>query len=722
MINRQVFKQIVGEAQDALLQYHLNDAIFLITSLLKEIDSEELAREFESIERDYTAMLTFLANGGQDAAQEEMQAGMVCKTYLLLNKIDICFSQKQDDDYIGQCHKQYITQQMLYGSYTDESSMPLRTIDATEGFLMGLESTVCTPNLSRSLNIALKSSTSDTRKSIISGMALAIWSRFSPQALSILAEYASTEPRALVTLVMVAIKYPRLLKLFPESEELLKRTLQAPENSEWVFRTNREIFMSAQSETLERKIRNELIPKLIDGAKDERLRMGFDFDEDDNDAFEKMMKKSLAPTDKKTEKKQQQFMASAMQLLDMQQEGVDINTEMFVNSMRMPFFQNLSNWFLPFDAKHESIRSITYPDGKPNILLKMILEQGKMCDIDLYAVTLMLGETFKNSMVKEMLNMMKGQMQEAEAVTGEDYKREPVTAEQEIMGFVRVLYRLFVKSKWKNQLTNLFSYSINFLDNELLKPVFLNNTKLLSNMGQLMYKYERHDEAYAYLKQHEKLEGSDANSLSMMATCLQTMGKYRQAANLLIQADILDPNNAVTLGQLVSCYQRMECNEEHLDCLLRLEQLMPESSKIITETGLCLMKLGRYQEASQRFYKLEVEEKKVVPSMRAIAWCSFKQNKYDTALRYYKKIYNTPNAATWEDYLNGGHTSWLLGDMQSALTLYHQYIKRYLTDDPKITDSLTPFDKDAPELMLHGKKQREIDLMHELIMHNEKSL
>ena len=183
---------------------------------------------------------------------------------------------------------------------------------------------------------------------------------------------------------------------------------------------------------------------------------------------------------------------------------------------------------------------------------------------------------------------------------------------------------------------------------------------------------------------------------------------------------MLNPDSLGIQKLMLMVYENSGDEEKKLEVLLHLEELMPENSSITTETGLCLMKLNRFQEASQRFYKLELEEKRIVPSMRAIAWCALQQKKYDTAMRYYTKLFRIPGAPRWEDYLNGGHVAWITGDIPHALSLYHQYIKHYLTDDPKITDALEPFDKDAFLLAEAGKSSREIRLMREMLQYNEK--
>ncbi len=709
MMTKEVFKQIVGEAKDALEHFHLSDALFLMASLLKETDNDDYTREFESIERDYNAMLDFLVNGGTDPGQEEMQSRMVRKTFLLLNKLDTYARIKREDDYYASCYHRATDPNYLY--------------DATGS--RAFEIAYCAnalPHSFEELELRYSHYNEREKQQFIAGLMLNIWEYFTPKTLQLLVGLAYSEPRALVALVIMALKHERVIPLFPESDKLIRELFANPITQEWVCRTNRELFMSSQTENIERKIRQDIMPILSEGIKDERLRMGFEAEMEEGemgmDAFDKLLKRQQEDEDKAMGRKKKKFTDSIFQLINMQKEGVDINMELFVSNMSNPFFQNMANWFKPFDAHDKTIEEVTYRNGKPNALIKLIFSQSTMFDIDKYSLALMLKGSLQRAFIDQMLNSVSEQAEQAEAFTGADFSQEKFKPEEEISNTVRILYRLFTKSRWKKEMDNLFDFSLNFLDNNYLKIALQNHTSILNQIAQLMYKYGDSRIAYNYLTHLSSTEGSTFETLSSMGKCLINMGKHRQAIGCLQQADILNSDDPVVLKMLIDCYEKTQNYESLLDCLLRLEEVVPNSSKIITDTGLCLMKLGRYQEASQRFYKLELEEKKVVPSMRAIAWCAFKQKKYETALRYYKKLYNLHTAATWEDYLNGGHTAWLMGDTMSALAFYHQYTKRYLTDDPKIIHIMSPFDKDKEELLAHGKSSREIDIMRELIQHN----
>lgn len=698
MMDDRTYQQIIGEAQDAILQYHLHDALFLIDSLLKEVEYEEGTREFESIECDYNAMLTFLTQGGEDEGKFEQQDNLLRRTFLLVMRLKARWKMKLEGHYMREFTQgdNAFAQGLRVGLYnTKEQEEDIRRLMDFYGTKEWTQ--------------------------LVGAMTLNCWEYLNPKVLNLLIGMAELDVRVLTGVVIVTYRHHNSIQqLWPDTQEALQRLMLNKDVQQEVTKIQRELFVSSRSEHMQEKINNEIMPVLVEGAKDDRIRMGFEQDEEEDD-FQKMMKQELFPSEtKKIEEKRRLFMQSAMQLLDMQREGIDINTELFTAASRMPFFLDMGNWFKIFDLHDKAVEPIAYVNNKPNPMLLLLLEQSQICEIDKYAMVLLMGRTWVEGSMKKIMEEVCEKIEESEAIKGRDYVLSLPTREEQITNSVRTFYRLFVKSRWRTQFTNLFSLTFNPLENPFVSPIYTRQPELLVSLAQLLMKCDERNVSYQLLLEHDELEGSTADQLRMQAVCQISRMKHKQAAFLLEQADTLQPDDPSILKLMLITYGQIGQDEKRLEILMRLEELMPNNGKITTDTGLCLMKLGRFQEASQRFYKLELAGKRTLPAMRAIAWCALKQQKYDTAMRYYKKLYNTVGAATWEDYLNGGHVAWITGDTTTAIIFYHQYVKRYLTDDPKIVDALTPFDNDCEMLQEAGKTLRDICLMRELILNNEK--
>ena len=707
MITREAFSQIAAQAREALEAYHLHDALHLVDLLSKEVDDGELVRQCQSVRSDYTAMLDFIiAYGNNDPQRNDMQCRMVNKTLALLNRIETAYRLRHEDDILAICHRR---------------EAELRQKKPLEWyFYHAVDSWTGSETAMREMETEIKEASYPQQNMLLSGLFLSVWNYLDPSKVKLLIAFANSHARAMVALMLTLWRYDSQMAMFPEVETEVYELFSQEVIANIITQINHDLFMACQSEIIEDRIKNELMPTLFKGVQDEELRLGFSMDEEEEeDVFTKMLRKQQEPTESALlSKKKKEFQDSAMELINLHREGVDIGSDMFSHSLRIPFFHELANWFKPFNVDDKDVHETLYAGGKPNPLFKLMLRQDNMCDLDRYALILTMGRQFPHNLivsVREIAEEAKKAAGEAEAIVGGDYERTNLSYQEEISNSVKLMYRLLNKSRWKQQLYNVFERSLNLLGNTYLKPILIRNTENLLKLAQLMCKFGKPETALAYLQQLSTMEGMDADTLVLMAECLQKTGKHRQALNTLSQADLLKPDNIWILKHMLNCYEQLQQPELQLECLLKLEKLMPDSTKITTQTGLCLMKLGRFQEASQRFFKLELEDKQLLPSIRSIAWCAFKQKKYEQAMRYYKKLFKLTETPDWSDYLNAGHTAWMMDDMMSAMTFYHQYIKAYLNQDPKRTDALGPFDRDKDELMLHGKSARDIDLMHDLI-------
>ena len=91
---------------------------------------------------------------------------------------------------------------------------------------------------------------------------------------------------------------------------------------------------------------------------------------------------------------------------------------------------------------------------------------------------------------------------------------------------------------------------------------------------------------------------------------------------------------------------------------------------------------------------------------RPIAWCSFLTGKYDHARNYYQKILEWQPTA--QDYLNAGHTEWVLQNTEKSLQYYKQAVKALSGDIQQFREL---FDQDLPDLLAAGIESEEIPLM-----------
>jgi tetratricopeptide (TPR) repeat protein len=93
--------------------------------------------------------------------------------------------------------------------------------------------------------------------------------------------------------------------------------------------------------------------------------------------------------------------------------------------------------------------------------------------------------------------------------------------------------------------------------------------------------------------------------------------------------------------------------------------------------------------------------------LRPIAWCSYVTGKFETALKYYKKLIDN-GEASYFDYLNLGHTYWCSNQVENATEIYKKSLEMSKNQAKSIKKD---FIEDKEYLLLHGIKEFEIELM-----------
>ena len=339
----------------------------------------------------------------------------------------------------------------------------------------------------------------------------------------------------------------------------------------------------------------------------------------------------------------------------------------------------------------------------------MIKMHSHLCDSDRYSITLLIRQMPESH--KE--HMQKTLEKHAEEFEERAKKSVSMDAYQNIM---QCFYRLLKYSPWKASWPDILLAASHLDNNPIIGRQLKKSSLYLRETAATLYRHSRFEEAEHYLRLLSELEGTDSQQLCELGYCKERMGQYQQAITYFSQANLLEPDNELALYHLQLCNARLGRFEEQLHYLLKLEEKHPKDISLLTEVGLCLIHLKKWSEAQKRFFKLEVMGKRVIPSIRAIAWCALCKGDNDVAHRYYTRIIEEETrSAKWEDYLNMGHVEWLMGNIKEAINIYKEYVKRYVVANPEVKDALEPFMADSVLLQEKGISTTDLSLMHDII-------
>ena len=703
-------------------RHHLHDALYLIKLLLKDMQLSGILDDCLLLEENYRRMLDFISKGGKDEDSHAMRSLMLenALKQLIVSEREYRLQNSPDELFSSTAHKLSSEGEKLE-TIMEHFCEETPGTTAREEWLDKLFYAIWTSGpLSSGEGIILQEtidqSTETEQCTIVSALSMGLQEYCDKEKLCILLHYLDCQQekvkiRAVMGIVLCSLHHPEDIQLLPAISQALTQEYLLRDDIQLIVEyLNLAFLLCLQTQQAREKIQNDILPNFMKMAKDGRIELGF------NEAGEiDLATEDVSPKESK------ELRSNMKEFFDMQRDGIDMNANNMLATRNLPFFKELPHWFLPFDKNRTELHD-GQDKGKKDIyafIEQMNSMAGGECDTDRYSTAMIMlkhmGKEMKDT-IKHMLHVMNegGEPQKIISISTPTQD----STKTRCRNYMQQLYRVFTMHPNSKEWHNPFRFTTNWLQNPILSCALAHNREALHHLSDFLVKYKNYKEAEDYLNQLVKLEGCDAEIFRYAAYCKQQQGHFGAAIPLYCQADILDPNHSWTLEQMQLCYAQTDQQEKRLECLLQLEQLEPDNAKFIIETGLCLIQLKQWQEASQRFFRLELEERHVIPSQRAIAWCSLLQGKTEQALRYYGKIMAT-TAVRWQDYINAGHAAWVQGNTPKAIEYYKEYLRHYLTDDPKITDALTPFNKDNELLLSLGKKQHEIDIMHDIILNSQ---
>ena len=446
-----------------------------------------------------------------------------------------------------------------------------------------------------------------------------------------------------------------------------------------------QLIAARDTERISKKIREELIPGLKKLSPELRRRAQRDGMIDpaameENPEWQQLLDKS-GLSDKLKE------------LASLQEEGGDVLMASFSNLKHFSFFNEVGNWFLPFNAEHTAVAEAA---GKRWEALSRMLESNPiLCDSDKYSLALAIG-----IVPDGQLDAFRGQMEAQADALEQERLSSNVTSRTEweelARNYVRVLYRFFKLFRRKGEFPDPFAEP--FTPSEIPEYAQVFGTpEALRLVGEFYFRREYWDDAEVLMCRLARLM-PDAVLYQKIGYARQQSGNLKGASEAYRQADLLSPDSVWTLKHLAAVLRLLGRHEEAMEVYARLEQLRPEDASAALNRGLCLMASGRFEEALNPLFKAEFINTLVARrTARPLAWALTMTGNYDRARRYFEVVeQNNPDAV---DRLNRGHLYMLEGDLHGAVNTYATALQDMEFDTKRF---LADYHEDLPLLTQRG--------------------
>lgn len=536
---------------------------------------------------------------------------------------------------------------------------------------------------------------------LVSALFLGLQQMFDIEKLQLLFDAAFSEDeqvriRAFIVILLVLYLYRERLFLYPQIKERLDALSEAPDFIRIVQTIILRFILSRETEKITRKLQDEIIPEMMKMAPkiSNKINLSELTPDLQGDEMNPEWKDLISGTN--LEKKMEEFS-------ELQQEGADVMHSTFVHLKSFPFFNDVANWFLPFYPQQPSLKPL-FGNETEQQGLESMMKAPFMCNSDKYSLCfsiLQMPEIHRNTMVRQIDSQFTEALQQSE----DELVSKKQTNEQIIGQYIQDLYRFFKLYPYRYEFEDIFTLGLDFHHLPILAP-YLKDEEVLLTIAEYYLRKNYFVDALSIYNQLEMHDQGNEVILQKIGYCKQMNGDLQGALDTYLKADLLNADSKWLTRRIANCYRSLKKPEEALVYYRRLEALLPNDLAIQLSIGHCYLELRNFTEALKCYYKVDYLDTKSHKAWRPIAWCSFLTGKFDQARHYYRQIVEDKPMA--QDYMNAGHTEWILQNIKGALDLYKKAVE---LDDNDFFKFSGQFNQDISELLIAGIESDEIPLV-----------
>ena len=470
----------------------------------------------------------------------------------------------------------------------------------------------------------------------------------------------------------------RPASLYPELPQIMNRLLANERCRNELVELQMQVVYCAMADEDSDKIKNEIMPDLIEGERHMRNKGLIAPDEDSLDEI-------LHPdVSEATIERMEQGMR---RLSDMQRQGADVYFAGFSQMKRFPFFNTLSNWFLPFYPEHPDVIE-KWNNERGSKALQMLTKVGAFCDSDRYSLVMVFDQIIRQ-MPKDMLDLVEKGEAIPMPVGGEvpiDEQEKPAYFRRQ---YLQDLYRFYKLFPQRSEFVNPFDNENRVLiDNTLLQVPSMSKGKM--EVAKFLAKRQLPHLAVEVLRSVDE-EQRDANFCVLMGSLLAKTAKRN--AWLLESSPLMYYRQALELEPhhkraLMGYARELFADKNYKGAMEAYQELLgmdEENEALQLNMAVCQVNLQQYEEALKVLYKLNYLHPDDDHVNRVLAWALTLSEKYEQAGKLYDKLLSQEKRDP-SDLLNYGYCLWFQKDVVTAVSLMRQFLNEQNDDYYSIED------------------------------------
>ena len=688
--------ETLSQIIDLIEQRRLGRAVNALENFL--LSHPSLKRDMESLmalQNDFNLMTDYWQRGFNDPEREQVYSQLLKRLYVLATNI-MTRDKMANSRFLTSVHNRprHIrkdwtmsnVRHQLEDFVSDVAMLELETDDNRQErrkqvyqdhqllmhdlFDYILTSRLWKESLGEAFTDILLSPTIDTndQQLIVSAITLSALNAFGFNKFSVLMNVfmKTTDPairqRALVGWVLCIDESK--VSLYPEMAEMINKACEDETCRNELTELQMQLFYCMEAEQDQKKIHDEIIPDILKGSNIKVTRHGLE--EVDDDTLEDILHPDTS------ERNMERMEESMKQMATMQKEGSDIYFGGFAQMKRMPFYNELSNWFVPFFPQHPAISNI-WENTKGKKFLQIITQIGAFCDSDKYSFVLAFEQVLKQFPTK-MLKMIENGEASPLPLGGMielEEQRQPAFIRRM---YLQNLYRFFRLYPMRSEFTSPFDDREKYLF--FANPLFGKN-KLQENMTEVaafLMKHRKNDEALSVLSNCDLAANTfDYNMLMGNLLMRMPFDTELSATEYFRHALDLRPDSEKALSGYARAQFRYHHYETALTSYEKLMKLKPEHIGFMLNAAICMTNLQKNEEALKLLFKLDYEQPDNHKVKRVLAWVLTMSKRYEQAGKAYQQLLSQEKPEP-VDMLNYGYCLWFQGDIMEAIVHFKQFL------------------------------------------------
>ncbi len=723
--------------QNEILNFHSNLTTWIRDRKLYEVfnklndicRSEGMEKYRHAIEdalQSYKFMLQYMADGVQDPERESVLSHLMVTLYDLNDRIFNTLMREQSSMAYYSVQRVEHLQNKDLGELLSKYKKNMDTIslanlsDATNIDMLIRERERLESEIFRKIWTSFPTSAADIsliesilhettlpqyfRELIVSAILLGSLEYFEEKKLTILLDAYSgadglVKIKSLVAALLIMYKYGDRVSLSSSIQNRIGVLMDMPDFGHDIKVIFLQFIKSRDTERISKKMQDELLPQIMKISpdiyrkiKDNNGNIDMESIEENPDWQEMLDKTGIT-------KKMQE-------LSEMQMEGGDVFMSTFAHLKNFPFFNEISNWFIPYHTE-SSVNRNTFQDSKS--IANLISNAPFLCNSDKYSFALSLA-TVPEMQRSIMLSQFNSQNIDIKEVENSTLSLPSKKMEEYANKYVQDLYRFFKLYRQRTDFYDPFSSPIKFMRIPFIDKIVC-DVHIIRLLGEFYFKHTHYQDATEYFLKAVELGEISAELFQKIGFSYQSVGDYDKAIEYYEKSQLLLPDNQWTLKHLATCYRNIKNYEKALECYLSAYQITPDNVGTTLSIGHLLLEINRPEEALKYYYKIDFLSDKSQKSWRPIAWCEFVLGNYEKSKSYYTKILE--DNPTSQDYLNMGHLALVSGKMNDAIDYYK---KSFDCDPSKVVEFLNNFENDKKHIFVAGVSQNDVNLVIDKIL------